>query len=67
MTVIWKEARREPHTHQSNRVGGADGDLALPDPALGKDGLEGFPRPNNRLFMEQHVVISLSSGLHLGS
>lgn len=32
MTVIWKEARREPHTHQSNRVGGADGGSGPPRP-----------------------------------
>lgn len=38
MTVIWKEAYYEPHTHQSNEAGGAEGgDLALPDLALGKD------------------------------
>ena len=39
MTVIWKEAFCETHTHQSNEAGRADGvGGILPDLALGKDG-----------------------------
>ena len=44
MTVTWKEGRREPHTHQSDGAGGADGASGPPRPGPWETrALLGFP------------------------